>query len=168
MMFVRFEGNENCMKKAEHWSGWRWWLSACKRRGFLTLRLRRPSSCVYLRGRTCCESVSFLTPLRDKHGDLPVASLPECLHGQSDATTGEEPMKAMTAEKTEKRSTVRRRRRNFCLWSNNLSWDTDLNKRNVEKELNVREIAVMWLQNGSFPKIERKLTALGSRNKAWS
>lgn len=50
-----------------------------------------------MRVSTCCEAVSLLTPLRDKHGDLPVASPPKRLHGQRYPSTREEPVKAVTA-----------------------------------------------------------------------
>lgn len=52
---------------------------------------------------TCRESVSLLTPLRHKNCDLPVSPPPKRLHGQCYSSTGEEAMKAMTAETVTKR-----------------------------------------------------------------
>ena len=52
---------------------------------------------------TCCEPVSLLTPLRDEHGDLPVAPPPKGLHSERYSSTGEEPVKTVPAETGTKR-----------------------------------------------------------------
>lgn len=52
-------------------------------------------------GRTCCGAVSFLTPLGDEDGDLPVAEPPKGFHCQRDSPTGEEAMKAVAEEEEE-------------------------------------------------------------------
>lgn len=45
---------------------------------------------------TCCQPVSLLTPLGNKHRDLPVAPPPKHLHGQRYSSTGENSMEAVT------------------------------------------------------------------------
>lgn len=62
----------------------------------------------YIPAHTCCEPVSLLTPLWDKHCDVPVATPPKHLHSQCYSSTGKEPMKAMAEEReVEKKDTVR-------------------------------------------------------------
>lgn len=61
----------------------------------------------YIPAHTCCEPVSLLTPLWDKHCDVPVATPPKHLHSECYSSTGKEPMKAMAEEREVEKDNVR-------------------------------------------------------------